>query len=99
MNAPTNFRELVCYLTANRHVRVTGPTPESVSPVTRDETFLFASMGRLWFQPDSGAPPHHMPLDCTITEAAAKHETGLEFDAAGFTLTKFGVSIRVEYLL
>ncbi len=93
---PTNFRSLVDYLAAHPAVRITGPSPKSREPFTRDETFLRYEGGRLWFRSQAG--DQHIPIGCVATEAAARAETGIEFDAAGFTIAKFGVQIRVEYL-
>jgi hypothetical protein len=95
---PTSVRELVRFLGHYPRVRITGPTPDSREPVTRDETFLRLENGRLWFMPvQDDAKAHHIPIGCAITEAAAQAEAGITFDDAGFTVTKFGVPIRIEY--
>lgn len=96
---PTNLRELLAFLEASPRVRIHGPTPGTKDFVTRTETFAGYEGGRLWFRPDPGqGSPHFIPVSCTLTDQAARAEAGLAFDPAGFTLTKFGVAIRVEYL-
>jgi hypothetical protein len=97
MDPPRNLRDLVTYLAIHPYVRITGPTPDSREPTTRDDRYLCWVDGRLWFQPEDGSPPNHIPIDCRM-KAAASSETGLIFDGQGFTVTKFGVAIRVEYL-
>ncbi|HKI19186.1 MAG TPA: hypothetical protein VKA15_14975 [Isosphaeraceae bacterium] len=93
---PTNLRELVAYLEERPRVRITGPSPHSLEPVMREELYLYWADGLMWFQPFDG-PPCHIFVGCKL-KAAAGSATGLAFDAEGFTVTKFGVSIRVEYL-
>ena len=94
---PTSLRELVCWLQQNPHVRITSPTPESAEPTVRDEAFVRMEDGRLWFVALNSGDGTSIPIVCMLSERAAQVETGLEFDAAGFTITKFGVPIRVEY--
>ena len=94
---PTSLRELVGWLQQNPHVRITGPTPESAEPTVREEAFVRMEDGRLWFVALNSGACTSIPIVCVLSERAAQVETGLEFDAAGFTITKFGVPIRVEY--
>jgi hypothetical protein len=94
---PTNLKELILYLHSHPRVRITGPTPSSRTPTTRIEEFTFYDQGRMWFNTTAGEP-HFIPLNCSMTDRAAASEAGLTIDDEGFTVTKFGTPIRVEYL-
>ena len=90
---PTSVRELLDHLRRRPMVRITGPSPGSPVPSARTTAFARFEGGRLWFKDG-----RHIPLACTLTPGAAASEAGIEFDAAGFVVTKFGVKIRVDYL-
>jgi hypothetical protein len=99
MPAPTNVRELIAHLTAHRRVVITGPTPRDREPHTRPERFHSFAERRLWFLPeDPREPIHFIPVSSSLTDAAARAEPGLTFDDDGFTFTRFGVSVRVDYV-
>ena len=49
-----------------------------------------------WLLQASNGQERFLPLNCRLG-TAAQHEAGVTFDADGFTLTKFGRSIRVDY--
>jgi hypothetical protein len=97
MSRPTNLRELAAYLTANPRVRKTVPRPAGLAPIVREESFLTFENGRLWFLAE-GLAGTFIPISCTLTPQDAQAETGILFDEEGFTVTKFGASIRVDYL-
>jgi hypothetical protein len=88
---PASLRTLVDFLTASPYVRFTN-----FDLATQDKKFLREDAGGLWFVCDDGTHSY-LPIDCRRTEAAAAAEAGVTFDMGGFTLTKVGHSIRVEY--
>lgn len=92
VDRPRSFRELLDFLRRNPRARITGPTPASRANVTREADFVKFEAGRLWFSDG------FIPVACALTSQAAASEAGVAFDPDGFTVTKFGVAIRVEYL-
>jgi hypothetical protein len=93
---PANLRDVIVWLLEHPYVRITGPTPRSLKPSTREEAFVRYEDGSLWFRGFDGES--HIPVTCTRSDAAARAQTSIEFDRTGFTVGKFGASIRVEYL-
>ncbi len=93
---PASLAQLLAWLSEHPHVRITGPVPWSAEIVSRDEVFLRYGDGSMWFR--NHRSDTHIPLHCLRSEAAAASETGIEFDGTGFTVSKFGTTIRVEYL-
>lgn len=99
MTRPQTMRDLVPYLTAHPDVEIHRPEHTSrrtgaVILQMRDVCrFSKQAGGGLWFV-EPGGEEHYLPIDCGMTAA----ETGVELDEAGFTLTKFGLPIRVTYL-
>ncbi len=99
---PASLAQLLMWLNEHPAVLYHGPTPDSAELVYRVEAFVRYTEGRLWFAADARLhspfePDHFIPLDCR-SGAAAEFETGIEFDGTGFTVSKFGTTIRVEYL-
>lgn len=93
MDKPTSLTEAIIYLREHPRVTVRGPDlPLKGVAVTRDEEFVKYTHGGFWFR-IPGQDPHFMPVACGLTQA----ESGLTFDCLGFTLTKFGIPIRVNY--
>ncbi len=89
---PTNHKELLAYLDDHPCVRFTNFDGKvTIERFTRYEN------GCLWLMTETGTP-HFLPLYCRLTPAAAQSEPGLTFDEDGFTFTKFGRRVRVEYL-
>lgn len=86
---PRNLSELVAYLEEHPRVETTGTRGE-----VSIDWFAGLSGGSLWFSGENGHR-HHIPIDCGRVAA----ETGIRFDAEGFVVTKFGVEIRVRYLV
>ncbi len=93
---PMSLRQVIFWLLRHPHVRIMGPTRRDAQATTRDEAFVRFEDGSLWFRGTEGESC--IPVHCIRTEAAAHSETGMEFDATGFVITKFGIAIRVEYL-
>jgi len=94
---PASLSQLLTWLNEHPAVMYHGPTPDSAKLVRRVETFVRYTDRRLWFSHDATSPDHYIPLDCLI-DHAGECETDIEFDAQGFSVEKFGVTIRVEYL-
>lgn len=90
MDRPKSLRDLVGYLTDHKFCELTD-TRGRVEIVR----FNRAADGGLWF--DGPKRSHYVPVRCGVGEADLS-ETGVAFDPEGFSLTKFGVSIRVRYL-
>jgi hypothetical protein len=90
---PMNLREVILWLIGNPQVRIQchGENQPREAAFTRFED------GSLWFRGFSG--DSHIPVTCFRTEVAMKARTTMNFDETGFTVEKFGVSIRVEYVL
>lgn len=86
---PTNFRELLEHLRSQPRVRIEGPAPGEV----READFERYRDGRMWFRDG-----RFIPISCTLKPEAAASETGIDFDAGGFTVRKFGATMRVAYL-
>ncbi len=90
MQPPVNFTELVPWLLAYPHVRITGPTNFGAERTSRDEEFIAFRTGLLWFMGQDGL--NYIPI------SRKRAETGITFDPVGFTLYEFGAHIRVEYV-
>lgn len=93
--APSCLRDLVPFLSRRPYVRCEG-----LDQVVTDERFLREEAAGLWFlreDADGATRDVFLPVNRRQGRAAA-HETGLAFDADGFTITKFGRSIRYTYL-
>jgi hypothetical protein len=91
---PKSLKDLVPYLTENPMVCM-----YNLDGSYTEETFLREEASGLWFRRvfRGETKDHFLPVNCRLSDAAAKHEAGVTFDDAGFTLTKFGKSIRVDY--
>lgn len=81
---PTNLVALVRFLAVNPDVLITHPITGR-----RGARFREFRNGLLWWEDGT-----HFPIECGM----ASSETGVEFDDAGFFVTKFGIVIRVDYL-
>lgn len=91
MSAPESLIGLVSYLQDRPRVHATYPP--SLRQVDQVLRFQNLRGGGLWWRGESDGQDHFTPIDCGMTRA----ESGFNFDAAGFTLMKFGVSIRFDY--
>lgn len=86
---PRNLKELVVHLAGSPDVLFCRP---GRLPARR--RFVSYERGGLWFSLDGEVEPSsYLPVHC----GRVASETGIDFDAAGFTLTKFGIATRVEY--
>lgn len=97
LRPPENFGEVLPWLLFHPHVRITGPTPPGDEPVSRDEAFMAFLEGVLYFKGADGLD--RIPIDCERIGVIDRAETPISFDAAGFTIYRFGCHIRVEYQL
>lgn len=98
--APGRLRDLVPFLARRPYVRcdVLDGQAAIAHPVV--ERFLREDAAGLWFVREDAAGVARdvfLPVNCR-RGAAGAHESGLAFDPDGFTLTKFGRSIRYTYL-
>lgn len=103
MNKPTSLKELFVHFAEHPRVRITDH--HGVTTLNQYSSWFD---GRLFFQKldtetDPGRTlvvdePHFLPINCKLTDAASQAEAGITFDDTGFTFTKFGHSIRVEYV-
>jgi hypothetical protein len=99
--APKALNQLVEFLRAHPRVRVTN-----LDGSIETRTFHDSDRGShgLWFRRDGQdasvdeSAMAFLPVNCTMTAAAAMAESGVDLDDAGFTLTKFGRKLRVDYL-
>jgi hypothetical protein len=92
MTPPESLIGLVSYLAERPRVRVTYPPGlRQVDQVLR---FDRQQHGGLWWRGETDRQEHFTPIDCGKTAA----ESGFAFDAAGFTMTKFGQAIRFDYV-
>jgi hypothetical protein len=89
-NYPTSLRELLAYLHQHPRVRVRALNP---GVPQGERLFNAARDGGLWFTDDRGQY-HYTPVNCGLTSA----ESGVTFRPDGFDVTKFGVTIHVDYL-
>lgn len=92
MRAPKSVKELHDFLLENPRIKVTG-----IKGDVEMGTFTDTDAGGINYKDDSGLS-HYLPVDCHRTEAASKAEAGVDLDDGGFTLTKFGHSVRVDYV-
>jgi hypothetical protein len=92
VKAPESLAQLVPFLTVNRHVTFTN-----FDGTVHQSTFARAEGSGLWFRRGHDNTEHFLPVNCRMTDASARAEAGVTFDAAGFTLSKFGREIRVDY--
>ena len=88
---PTNLTQLVEFLTQHPRVRESCGDPRVTA--AGDMTFLETREGGLWFRCRHNFN-RYLPVDCGMTPA----ESGFLFDAEGFAVEKFGVTIRYTYL-
>lgn len=92
--APRSLRELIAFLGRRPRVVCTG-----LDQVVTEERFLRADgAGFLFRREDADGAPRDvfLPVNCR-QGAAGAHESGLAFDADGFSLTKFGRTVRYTY--
>ena len=83
-STPRSLRKLIEYL---------GRRPFVIDKRTNERWgFVCCSESGLWFE-DAWTESRYIPLNCGKVDA----ETGVTFDDAGFTVTKFGRSLRFEY--
>lgn len=97
MDRPKNVRELLDYLAEYPVVRVSTNDPRLANIGQGVRFFREYARGGLWFDDEVGRRSY-VPLDCTRTGAAARHETGVQFDEKGFAVEKFGATIRYDYV-
>jgi len=88
VNPPSTMRELVERLKASPRVR-------SLDGAAGGETLTFDrhAGGGLWFRREGGKEVY-IPIDCGKVAA----ETGVAFRPGGFDVTKFGVTLRYDYV-
>jgi hypothetical protein len=90
MGKPTTLKELVDYLELHSCVRQQCDDPRiEDAGVLR---FVGTRDGGLWFSSIAG-PNVYLPIDCGMTSS----ESGVELNAEGFAITKFGITIRYLY--
>jgi len=93
---PTSLRELLAYLADHPKVRVTSTDPR-LQGACGERAYSHAGEGRLYFT-DQAGKSSFLPVDCTLTDAAARAESGLSFRPDGFTFEKFGAALVYTYL-
>ena len=91
MKAPESLRDLLDFLALHPEVTMTN-----LDGSIEHSAFERAEGSGLWFRRASDGHEHYLPVNCRMG-AAAQHESGVTFDAAGFTLSKFGRDLRVDY--
>lgn len=85
---PASFRDLLLWLACHPRVSIKSRLRER-----REVDFVAYSDGVLHWS--DGA---YHAICCQMKRNAERAETGLEFDAAGFTLEKHGFKIRFDYM-
>jgi hypothetical protein len=89
MERPSKIAELVPFLEEHRFALLTDL-------YGKDEIvrFLRADAGGLHFSGE--VREHYLPIRCGAP--GDRSETGIELDPEGFSITKFGRTVRVRYL-
>lgn len=87
---PTNLQELIAYLQVRPWVDATS----DVAALQGRRRFLKAAGGALWFRNPLTRSDTFLPVNCGLVDS----ETGIEFDDGGFTVLKFGKTIRFNYV-
>jgi hypothetical protein len=87
---PTNLADLAAYLRDFPAVTTTN-----FNGTVTDDIFVGADGTGFFFICVDGNETF-LPINCRMGAAAA-HESGVTIDDLGFTLTKFGKTIRVDY--
>jgi hypothetical protein len=90
MNKPQRLKDLIPFLQANPAVTI-----RHWNGTVTLEMFSRFEAGLLWHVNEAGEE-HHLPIACGMA-AAAPFETGLDFDDDGFSMTKFGHTLRFDY--
>lgn len=88
---PTGLRNLLAYLSAHPWVHSSSAAPRVTTGLLK---FEFYADARLWFRRHPQDDVMYVPLGCSETGS----ETGLSIDREGFTVEKFGLSIRYSFV-
>lgn len=86
MDKPKDLKALIEYLKVCP--RVQGRHEAAVM------RFASQQKGGLWFQVEGEARRVYLPINCGLTAA----ESGFAFTDAGFTVTKFNITLKYDYV-
>jgi len=92
MQKPISLQGLPDYLLLHPAVSVTN-----FDGTRETANFLDSYPNGMWFAREDGRD-FFLPMNCHITEKASLAEAGIDIDDRRFSLTKFGKTIRVDYL-
>ena len=92
LSYPRSIRQVVAYLADRPNVL---STCNDSRVGTRILTFQRYANGGFWWL-DKEGKGSYLPIHCGHNKMHS--ETGITFDASGFTVTKFKLAIRYEYI-